>query len=106
MDHPILSIEEFVRHFRYRAEEFGFDFVEMLDLQPTEREEWQSVRAAFGVVLNGEIVVGNRWETQIRCTSEEFDVNEADGLFVMAGPQGARVVIARRGPLTDWSGVD
>jgi len=106
MDHPILSIEEFARHFRCRAEEDGYDSVEMLDLLPTESATWPSTRAAFGVVINGDVVVGNRRETLIRGTSEEFDVKDGEGLYLLAGPEGAKVMMARRGPLTDWSGVD
>lgn len=101
MDHPILSIDEFVRHFRFKAEEFGYESVELLELRPTESAAWSSTRAAFGVVINGEVIIGNRLETQVRCTAEEFELLDAEGLHVLAGPDGARLVMARRGPLSD-----
>lgn len=99
MDHPILSITEFAEHFRRKAQELGYEECEMLDLEPTQAMCWASARAAFGVVISGEAVIGNRHHAVIRCSCEEFEVPDADGLHVLAGPDGARVFIARLGPL-------
>lgn len=99
MDHPILSITEFAEHFRRKAHDLGYDECEMLDLEPTQSISWSSARAAFGVVISGQAVIGNRQHAVIRCSSEEFEVADADGLHVLAGPDGTRLFIARLGPL-------
>jgi hypothetical protein len=99
MDHPILSIAEFAEHFRRKAKDLGYDDCEMLDLEPTQMLCWASARAAFGVVISGEAVIGNRHYAVSRCSHEEFEVPDAQGLHVLAGPDGARVFIARLGPL-------
>lgn len=99
MDHPILSITEFAEHFRRKAHDLGYEECELLELEPTQSMSWASARAAFGVVISGEVVIGTRHHAVIRCSSEEFEIPDADGLHLWAGPDGARVFIARLGPL-------
>ena len=99
MDHPILSIKEFAEHFRRKALDLGYEECELLDLQPFQSRCWVSARAAFGVVISGDAVIGNRHHTVVRCACEEFEVHDGDGLHVVAGPEGARIFIARLGPL-------
>lgn len=99
MDHPILSITEFAEHFRRKAQDLGYEDCEMLDLEPSQSMCWASARAAFGVVISGHAVIGNRDHSQVRCSSEEFKVPHGEGLHVMAGLDGARLFIARLGPL-------
>jgi hypothetical protein len=96
MHHPILSMEEFVRHFRLKAAEFGFDMVEELTLDPSEMAGRPMTQSAFGVVIDGEAVIGNHLGSEIRYACEEFQLPQADGLFVCAGPDGARVMMAHR----------
>lgn len=99
MDHPILSTTEFAEHFRRKAQDLGYDEWEMLDLEPCQSHFWPLARAAFGVVVRGEAMIGNRHHSLVRCSSEEFEVPDAQGLHLLAGPQGARIFIARLGPL-------
>ncbi len=99
MDHPILSITEFAEHFRRKARDLGFDACEFLELTPCQTITWGSSRAAFGVVISGEAIIGNRYLTLVRCSCEEFEIADADGLHVLAGADGARVFMARLGPL-------
>lgn len=96
MHHPILSMEEFIRHFRLKAAEFGFDMVEELQLNPSEMADRPMTRSAFGVVIDGEAVIGNRLGSEIRYACEEFQLPLADGFFICAGPDGARVMMAVR----------
>ncbi|NBT10136.1 MAG: hypothetical protein EBT24_03920 [Betaproteobacteria bacterium] len=96
MHHPILSMEEFVRHFQLKAAEFGFDMVEELKLNPSEMAGRPMTQSAFGVVIDGEAVIGSHWGSEIRYACEEFQLPQADGFFVRAGPHGARVMMARR----------
>jgi hypothetical protein len=96
MHHPILSMEEFVHHFRLKAAEFGFDMVEELQLDPSELVGRPMTQSAFGVVIDGEAVIGNHLGSEIWYACEEFQLPQADGLFVCAGPDGARVMMARR----------
>ena len=95
MDHPILSITEFVDHFRRKAQELGYEEYELLDLEPLQSLRWDHARAAFGVVISGDAVVGNEVYSVARGSCEEFEVRGADGLNVLAGGCGARIFIAR-----------
>jgi len=106
MHHPILSMEEFVHHFRLKAAEFGFDMVEELQLDPSELVGRPMTQSAFGVVIDGEAVIGNHLGSEIWYACEEFQLPQADGLFVCAGPDGARVMMARRSRGSDRSVFD
>lgn len=98
MDHPILSIKEFAEYFRRRALGMGYEDCEMLDLQPSQSRCWGSARAAFGVVIDGDAVIGNRHYAVVRCACEEFEIHDGDGLHVLAGPEGARLFISLQSP--------
>lgn len=101
MDHPVLSIHEFADHFRRKAQDLGYESSELIDLGPNEIRRWVCVRAAFGVVISGPAIIGTRLQNLTCCNAEEFELPDADGLCIVAGPEGARVFMARLGPLNN-----
>ena len=96
MDHPVLSVEEFLLHFRGKAFELGFDSVLSIDLSGTESTACPQSHAAMGIVISGSVWAGTPSHEEALLAGEQFAFSRPEGLEFKSGPDGARLILALR----------